>query len=457
MATDPSSHPEVPTPPVRGGWVGSIALGMIILAAYLANGREIGSDDTEANVVVAYNLARGDGFYLERLYDRWGMRPGLALPGYLVRSRGHFVSRYPVGPALLALPAMAVQVAFLDRASPGWDDDPREAWHGIHAMAKRAAAFIAALTAVVLHRLFRALGLGRAATAATLAAALGSDLWMVASQSLWQHGPGALAISSAAWLLLPREASRPRIFLAGVAAAALVAFRPVDIVFASAILGRVAWGQPRRLGWFLPAPTLGAVALVGSNLWLFGDVAGGLASLEALHPKVHGLPAGPWSGDLLAGLAGTLFSPSRGLFVFSPWAGLALAMLPFSAGRLARHSVVTWLLWSLVPYGLLLSKYTVWWGGHCFGPRYWTDAVPLLAIALAAGLDWSHERSRPALIAFRASILVALAIQAIGAWCYPSSWNFLPANVDQHHERLWDWRDGELSRCLIEKFGGRRR
>jgi hypothetical protein len=50
----------------------------------------------------------------------------------------------------------------------------------------------------------------------------------------------------------------------------------------------------------------------------------------------------------------------------------------------------------------------------------------------------------------------SIAVQLIGAFCYPSSWNLEPRNVDTHHERLWDWRDTELSRCLIEKFGSLR-
>lgn len=295
------------------------------------------------------------------------------------------------------------------------------------------------------------MGLGRVSIPATVAASLGSDLWAVASQSLWQHGPASLALATAIWLLLPREPARWRLALAGVAAAALVAFRSTDVVFAAAILGRVAWGQPRRLAWFLPAPILGAFALIGTNLWFFGTIAGGQLELEALHPTVHNLPAGLWSGDLLAGLAGTLFSPSRGLLVFTPWVALTIVTFPFFARRLAPWPILRWLLWALIPYTLLLSKYTVWWGGHCFGPRYWIDAVPVLAILLAFGLDWSYERCRPVAAAFVLAIAASIGVQAIGAFIYPSSWNNLPTNVNLHHERLWDWRDSELTRCLIER------
>ncbi len=434
----------------RGGWLTSIALGAIVLGVYMANRREISSTDTVPTLMVAVALAQGDGIYLDRLYYAWAADPLGDPPYILARRRRHLVSRYPIAPALLAWPLLAPQIAYLDRIAPGWELDYAAYWAIAPVRSKRAMALMAAFTTVLLHRVIRGIGLTRVAIPATLGVSLGSTLWSVASQGLWQHGPAALALTLAIWLLLPREASRGRLFLAGLAAAALVACRPVDVVFAAAILGRVAWLQPRRLGWFLPGPIVGAILLVGSNLWLFGDAAGGLAELEAMHPQIHAAPAGPWSGNLLDGLAGTLFSPSRGLLTYIPWIGLALAILPFSAGRLARSSIVAWLLASLVPYGLLLSKYTVWWGGHCFGPRYWTDAMPLFALILAAGLDWSW-RHRPLVLAgFAATILAAVAVEVIGTFYSPSSWNTTPADVDRHHERLWDWRDNELTRCLKE-------
>jgi hypothetical protein len=41
-------------------------------------------------------------------------------------------------------------------------------------------------------------------------------------------------------------------------------------------------------------------------------------------------------------------------------------------------------------------------------------------------------------------------VQAIGAFCYPSSFNAVPGSIDHQHDRLWTWRDGELARCIRE-------
>ena len=282
--------------------------------------------------------------------------------------------------------------------------------------------------------------------------ALGSDMWSVASQSLWQHGPAALALILAILLLQPPAVSRTRMLAAGWATAAMVTVRSLDVVFALAIVCWLLCKRPRHIGWFLPGPGILGLALVAYNLWYFGAVTGGQDQLEQLHREFHGV-GGPWSGNLWAGMAGTLFSPNRGLFVFSPWVLISLLVCPAAVKRLPRGSLIPWMLLALVFFLLLLSKYAVWWAGGCFGPRYWTEAFPLFAILLACGLQWGRERSPAMLAVFGAAIVSSIAVHAIGAYCFPSTWNFYPADVDQHHERLWDWRDSEVSRCLSEALG----
>jgi hypothetical protein len=168
-----------------------------------------------------------------------------------------------------------------------------------------------------------------------------------------------------------------------------------------------------------------------------------------MHIELHGV-ASAMSDDPVGGAAGTLFSPSRGLFVFTPWVAVALLCIPAIARNLKPWPLVCWLLWAIVPYSVLLSMYSVWWAGHTFGPRYWTDVIPLFAVLLGFGLDWSRTRCRPIFAAFVATMFFSFGVQLIGAFCYPSSWEKSPVDVDLHHERLWDWRDNELTRCLAE-------
>jgi len=424
-----------------------------LLLVYAANGREMGTDDTEATTMVPLSLVRGDGFALDRSWPL--LRDANHVLSFAVLSHGRLVSRYPVAPALMVLPLMGSQIALLDWRQPGWDRHPGRARQVCRRMAKWWVSVLLALAAVTLHRFLLGLGLERGALPAAVAAFLGSDLWTHASQALWQHGPAAVALIAALALLHPAPVSRWRLVLAGIATTLLFAARLLDSVLAAAIVAWVVRSQPRRLTWFLPAPIVGAGLLLGYNFWYFGSIIGGQAQLEQLHPRLHGVD-GAWSGSLAEGAAGTLFSPNRGLLIFSPWVAVALgvAVVPAVARRIASQGPLAWLLAALVPYFLLLSKYSVWWGGHCFGARYWTDVIPLFAIVLAFGFEWMHRRSRALAALAYLTIAFSIGVHGIGAFCYPSTWNQLPANVDLHHERLWNWRDTELSRCLIEKMLG---
>jgi len=447
-----SEKPGVQATPRGAGWLGSLFLGLFLVFLYLINGREIGTDDTLTASLLPLYILRGEGVYLEN------RRPGNVglngpIPLYMTVTRGHIMTLYPIAPALVALPLVAPQVAVLDFYRPGWDEDRELAYKESFRMVKRAMVVVVALAGVVLHRLLLFLKLRRVAVPAVLAGFLGSDLWTVGSQAPWQHGPAALSLVAAIALLHPQPVSRRRLALAGVATAFLFACRLMDVVFAAAIVAWLAWTDRRGLRWFLPAPILGGLVLLSYNLWYFGHVFGGQARFESYHSLLHGV-SGTWSTSLWDGVLGTLFSPNRGLLVFSPWIALALATLavPAVAGRLAAHSLICVLAASLVPYLLILSKYSIWWGGHCFGPRYWTDAVPLFAILFAFGLDWMQARSRALVTISAFTVVFSITVQLIGAFCYPSTWNILPNNVDFHHERLWDWRDTELSRCLIESY-----
>ena len=96
--------------------------------------------------------------------------------------------------------------------------------------------------------------------------------------------------------------------------------------------------------------------------------------------------------------------------------------------------------------------FSVWWGGHSFGPRLLADVLPALVLgpgAHLAGRPAGPPRRRWLLgAAFAASVLVEVA----GAFYYPSprdvEWNLSPKDVDLAHERLWDWRDPQLLRLL---------
>src|SRR5208282_2191070 len=116
----------------RRNWISALLLGLALAAVYAANGRNLGSYDTEPTKMLLLTLARGEGVYLDRF------RPVLRV--FARPWRGHILSRYPTAPAILVQPCVIPQVVFLDWLRPGWDREPRLANSICQQIARRSMA-----------------------------------------------------------------------------------------------------------------------------------------------------------------------------------------------------------------------------------------------------------------------------------------------------------------------------
>jgi hypothetical protein len=152
------------------------------------------------------------------------------------------------------------------------------------------------------------------------------------------------------------------------------------------------------------------------------------------------------------GLAGTLVSPSRGLFVYIP----VLAFLAYLLGRYRntwRPGLVGLAIGVVVAHVALLSSFIGWHGGYCYGPRLSTDVVPWFALlgmlAVQARLQWhaaNPARDSPLRIRTESALagvllICSITLHGIGAlWVGASKWNVLPVPANEDSGRLWDWR-----------------
>ncbi len=432
----------------------AIVLGFSILTLYLANGRYVGSGDCVPAVYVPIAMAWGDGPWLDR-FESMLAGPDGRLPGYCEKSRGHVVSRYPIGPGLLLAPLVAPQVWILDATRPGWERSPESFRAMARRVSKNASALLAAVSMVMLWSYLRTLFGDRASTFGTLAAALGSGMWSTAAQAPWQHGPAVFCLCLVLILIKFGRDDRWIGAMTGAFAAMIVVCRTVDLPIAGAIAVFVLRRKPgMRIGFAISAT---AIALLWSswNVYFFDHLTGGYAEIEKMHGWAHGVK-GSWSTPLATGLAGTLLSPSHGLIVYCPWV-LAILALPYTHRKIGdpcdrRLAIV--LACSLVPTTILLSKYGCWWAGHCFGPRFWIDSTPIFAL-FAAGFWASVETAKRVTKVASRAVLAAGAIwaaglQAVAVVTYPTTWHSVPTNADRDHERLWDFEDNEVTRGLRE-------
>lgn len=407
----------------------------IAFLVYNANGREIGSYDSQPAKFLAIEIATRGSLSLGRVVGRI---PLLAeRPAFAVDRRGNYRSAYPLPSALAAggVAWVLSKVHAIDLSAP----------RAPGRVAKITASLLTALTvAFALLASARRVSVPRAMLIA-LALALGTNLWASVSQTLWQQETSLCGLMGAVWLLGAPKGTMRRVLAAGALLGVAVAARP-QVAPAVAVLATsmiVRWGPRAAIG-IVPI-AIAVLSIVAINLSWFGHPLGAVPQLEALHPNVHGLE-GSFQWQPWISAAGLLVSPSRGLLVFSPIA--AFAALGFAGAR--REGWRSDLAWGSVAAAAqfaLYSFYAVWWGGHTFGPRYALDALPMLVPLAAAGFP-ILAGSRVLRFIAAACLAWSIAAAAAGAFIYPAdTWNTDPADVDRAHDRLWEWRDSQLERC----------
>ena len=368
-------------------------------AVYMASFRTIQSIDSNTNAFVAYSLVRDGDPYLDEFAATYGQLSFWSFP-----VNGHRISPYPPGAAFLGLP-FAIAGTLLGITPPQAD--------AITIVAKAAGAAAAAASVGFVFLLAARTAGRRLGLLVAGLYAFGTVTWPISGGALWQHGPAQLFLAVALlWLVTPAWSAR-----SGLVFGLATLSRLTSGLFAAAALGYVVVARrsilPRLVGWAL----IPAVALVAYNVVTFGDPLD-LRYFSFNYTK-------PGGSNLLAGVAGNLVAPNRGLLVYSPF--LALAVYELARRSLRRDRIAILVRSQLIAAAGVLVVYGAsvdWWGGYGYGPRYLAEALPLLAFGLALWLR--RNRTRPlARFALIATAVPAVVVASLGALVYDwQSWSW---------------------------------
>jgi hypothetical protein len=379
------------------------------LALYHANGGKAQlSVDTVAAPYTAWALVRTGSADLNAYED---LREQLPLSVYQDSPSGGRVTTRPLGSTLAVLPIVAPFALF--REQPFSFDVMGQ-------LGKLAAAGCVAGATVFFFLLCRA-RTPRAVWPATILFAFGNCLWSVASQSIWMHGPAVFWLTWALYLLLrsPRPIRTRAAAVAGFALGMATLTRPTAGLFVVfTMLGLVGSRQWRSTaGLMLGGVVPGALLLASNRLlhghWIFGGYHGDDWSM---------------STPLATGLTGLLFAPSRGLFVYTP----ALVLIPWGLAAVLRtkpdasadcapdcvSGYDRWILlsWCGAALGTVVffAKWSAWYGGWCFGPRFLCETMPILCLLFA--LAYESLRSVPMRRLAVSLVAVSVLVNAIGTF-----------------------------------------
>lgn len=389
------------------------------LVIYQSNDRTIGTADSVPAVQMALSLVEDGDLALDEFVDP-------QKPLYCVRKIGdHYYSIFSLGPAVVATPF--VQVA-------RWFGADLDDHHMRRRLEKVIASIVAAASAMFMFLVLLRLARVGPAVVLTVFYALASQNWIVSSQALWQHGPVALCVGAVLFVEYHCR-HRPGWWASALEGALLgfaVACRPtagiLALVFCLLVLSRGV----RHSAAFIGAAALAYLPFMLVHLSVYHSPLG---------PYQHAGGAGAWEAHYGDSLPGNLISPARGLLIYQPLMGLAaLAILPGFGRRIGRQMRAALALWCIL-HLLAVSRYTHWWAGHCWGPRFLTELMPALTVLMAPAAVWLWHR-RPGRCLVVGLMCWSIFLQATGAYCrHANDWMKDPVDIDQRPERLWDWTD----------------
>ncbi len=412
----------------------SVGLFAFLLAVFAAS-LVITSTDSRWAIHTAMSFAKGHGGDLTEYLPIIAKQKFYSIEYPDGRPR----TRYPIGTSLLAMPA----VVFIAWLRPQWAEGlPNSA-------PVKTEQFIASIVGAAAGVVFYLLILSQFQSEAIALASTGifsfcTSIWSTATRALWQHGPLVLMLVMA-MLLLNRARRRPELIQYGALPLAMAyLIRPTAIVSVAVLSTYVllfyrAWFV-RYMCWAM----LIAVPWIAYNFTIYH---------RPIPPYYHREAFSVFT-RFVEGLLGNLFSPSRGLLVFSPV--LLFALSGFLLALRDREQRPLNLAYGAIIVGnmIIIGAASRWWAGHAFGPRFTTDIVPFLVYFTAFNFRLPETFRPRTQIALSGAIallaLVSLTIHAQGALRYATwQWNVNPKNIDEDPSRAWDWRDPQFARTRL--------
>ena len=389
----------------------------IVVMLYSGNYLTAAASDTAPARYLPFSILREGDFDLDEFRN---LHPRADRSG-LIKIGSHYLSSYPVGAAIFALPYY-----FLSAVG----DVPPNSWISSD-LEKLAASITVVLSVIVLY--FTILRLSSRNIALMIAAiyALATSSFSVSSQALWQHGASQLCLSAVLYCIVRGSQQHLWTALAGFPASLAVMCRPTDALLIIPVGLYVLFHRTRQF------PKL---MLTGIPPVLFQLIYNKVYFDNFFRTQWNVMDASFWSTPFLEGLASILFSPARGLLIYSPIFIFSLIGIILT-WRKDGDLFFRYLSIGVIANLILYSKFFMWWGGFTYGPRLLADLTPILCSFLIFVIPLLKLRWVKAVFALL--VFCSFSAHAIGAYANDPFWN-ADFDIDSNPQHAWIWNDNQL-------------
>lgn len=456
-----------------------VLLFILCFVAYVSNQDFLPGNDQKGNMLLAVNILkkqslsfeakdapenfwweidRPDGKSGQITIQEWGRElEDLEQQGHLQHRPKYFLTKtarpnryvntFGIGTAMTILPFYAALDLFVDITR-----DRFWLWH----FGAVVAALFTALSAVLIFATARRFVSPLPAFLVAVAFGLGSCVWPISSQALYQHSASILYLCLGAYLLFG------------------ISRRPALAAWCGAVFGMAVLCRPQNA---LVVVSVGVYLLWVNRRWAVAYVLGGLPFAAILfaynayyfdNPLAFGQVLSSaklaitktgsetlWHVRWWESLPGLFASPHRGLIWYSPVLLFGVYGAVLAWKNPPYHPLIP-LQVSVLLLILVAASWYDWWGGLTWGYRPILDATPYMALAIIPVIEriWSSQKLR---IAFVASLAWSIAVQFVGAYAF-IGWHWqqrLLAEDISEQEDIWQWRRPQIIEHLVN-FGSER-
>jgi hypothetical protein len=451
---------------------------------YLANGEIISSTDNASSSLLAFNWLENHSLNFDIFRDGYLYRTDTkhganGIPHFFVESaNGHLSSTYPIGNVILSFPLyflffVGIKIAefyqnvilghsvdFLRLADPSFEG-------AIQNYQKLAAVGIASFSTVIFYYANRLKFSGTIAILSTFIFAFATSTWVTGSQGLWQHGSSNLAVLCIIFCLLKANRIQGKnrkilLVLAGIFCGLLPGIRSTSLLYSVAAIVYAFWVYRQEALYLL----LGLPSLFISaswNIYYFGFslsklVVGGYSRYAVKNASFTDSYYSWTVHQFMIGFSGLLWSPSRGLLVFTPVSLLAIPGVRQIWKWRSGKDEQLFLGMTVAALGIFLQYcfFKIWTAGACYGTRYLTDILPVICFLISYCLahwveKWNQGQlkfTRIKLVTLTLLIVASTFTQAVGAFG-STDWDGIPEPTP---ERMWQLHDSQIERHAQHVF-----
>jgi len=396
----------------QGDFKVELALFLLLFFVFNVNLKDYSCGDTLPVKHLPVSLLDDLDFELSEYYHLKGVYGH----GFMKRGRRVY-SAFPVGMALLSIP-FYIPFFLLGLTSQSVF---------IHMAGKIAVSFFSALSAVYVYRLLEA-GLSKPdSVMISVAYGVGTTLWSISSQDMYQHAGTQLFLAGFIYYLVKSRVNQGNIKWAGFSLGLAYFIRYSVIIFTPIFIVYVWIQHRKKLPVFLASMAFPIILITVINLSIYGHVLG---------PYERNLGEGIWRFKP-ASFLGLLFSPSRGLLVYSPFLVFSLSGVKKALDE--KNLLYTSFIIAILVHTLFFSFFHNWYGGHTWGPRMMSETLPFLMALLGLGYPQIKSR-RTFFYLFILFVSLSVFIHFLGAFSYDGGWN----TSRKLPEKVWSIKDSQI-------------